>query len=152
MSVFLLTIFTLSVIFTVACALVSDKRFLRVERFLFSVMFSAVIFSSLASLLNGDGFLSLLPEENTAEEHLFDEVILSSLARGLEEALIEEFSLRREDFTLTLSDIDESTHLPRAVVVTLENKGIFQDTRRMEEYLKEKGGFRYVRVNLRLGA
>lgn len=150
MSQLVFTIFTLSVIFTVACALVSDRRFWRVERFLFSVIFSAVIFTSLASLLSEEKFPLLSPEVESEGTPLFDEVILSSLKRGLEEALMEEFSLRAEDFTLTLSMVDASTHLPTEATVVLQNKGIFQDTRRMEAYLKEKGGFFNVRVSIRL--
>ena len=150
MSEFLVTVFGLSVIFALACALVSDKRFLRVERFLFSVIFSTVIFTSLAGLLKTENIPMPFPDGTAEESHLFDEVILSSLKRGMEEALREEFSLGEEDFEMTLSEVDEQTHLPRTIVVVLKKRGIFSDIGEMEEYLKEKGGFQNVRVSVRL--
>ncbi len=153
MSSFVSTFFALASIFTIACALVSDKRFLRVERFLFSLIFTSVMFFSLSSSLqNGKLPDFSLPEGSNAHEHAFDEIIADTVKAGLAQAICSEFSLSAEDFTLTVFDLEEKTHLPRAVAVVLQNKGVFQDTRRMEEYLKEKGGFRDVRVSIRLGS
>ena len=64
----------------------------------------------------------------------------------------EEFSLSEEDFILTVSQVDETTHYPSSVAIELQGKGIFCDTREMEKYLKEKGGFQDVRVRVRLGS
>lgn len=151
MSKLIFTIFSLSVIFSVGCALVSDKRFLRVERFLFSLIFASTIFTSLATLFQEGEAPELVPEVTYENEGIFDAVVLEALERGLREALIQEFSLREEDFHLTLEEVDEKTHLPTSVVVVLKNKGILSDVRTMEEYLKEKGGFSNVRVSIHLG-
>ena len=151
MSQFSYTVFSLAVMFVIALALVSDKRFLRVEKMLFSLIFASVIFSSVSSLLR-DGNLPdySLPDGVVEENHAFDELMVDAVRRGVCEALKTEFSLSEEDFELTLSMVDEKTHLPGCVVVVLKNKGVFADTRGIEEYLKERGGFSDVRVNIRL--
>ena len=152
MSSLILTIFSLAVIFTIGCALVVDKRFLRVERFLFSLIFASTIFTSLAPYFKGESMPSLVPEGTVEGERVFDTVMTEAMERGLCEALIEEFSLKTEDFSLTLSKVDTKTHLPTRADVVLRNKGIFTDVRAMEAYLKEKGGFSDVSVSVQLGA
>ena len=151
MSGFVTSIFSLFLIFTIACALVSDRRFHRVERYLFSLIFASVLFTSLVGWLGGNPCPELvLPEGVEDGEHTFDEVMTEAMKTGVTQALCSEFSLSPEDFVLTLSDVDKSTHLPNLVTVVLQGKGIFQDTRRIEDYLKQKGGFRDVRVSIRL--
>ena len=151
MSVFVITVFSLSVIFTIACALVSDSRFLRVERFLFSLIFASVLFSFFATFFREGEFPEAIPNiGGEGGENTFDTVMAEAVRTGLQEALKSEFSLSEEDFELTVSEVDGSTHLPSAVTVILKNKGVFSDTRRMEEYLREKGGFTDVRISVHL--
>ena len=153
MSLFSNTVFSLAVIFTIALALVSDRRFLRVEKFLFSLMFTSVFISSLISLWHSGEVPDFSSMEGVVDEDKsFDALMADAVRRGLIESLKEEFSLSEEDFILTVSQVDEKTHYPSSVAIELQGKGIFCDTREMEKYLKEKGGFQDVRVRVRLGS
>ena len=153
MSLFSNTVFSLAVIFTIALALVSDRRFLRVEKFLFSLMFTSVFISSLISLWHSGEVPDFSSMEGVVDEDKsFDALMADAVKRGLIESLKEEFSLSEEDFILTVSQVDETTHYPSSVAIELQGKGIFCDTKEMEKYLKEKGGFQDVRVRVRLGS
>ena len=153
MSGFAISLFSLAVLFSVACALIYDRRFVRVERFLFSVIFTSVLFSSLFSALT-DGPLSqpTLPDGAVGEESTFDEMMAQAVQRGTEEALRSAFSLAEDELILTVSEVDTKSHLPTSVSVVLYGRGTLKDTRAMEQYLKEKGGFRNVNISIHLGA
>ena len=153
MSSFSNIVFSLALIFTIALSLISDRRFMRVEKFLFSLMFTSVMISSLFSLWHGGELPDFSWEDGVVEkENTFDILMADAVRRGLVESIKKEYSLSEEDFTLTVSQVDEKTHYPTSVAVELRGKGIFCDTREMEEYLKEKGGFKDVRVRVRLGS
>lgn len=151
MSTIIYKIFSLSVIFAIACVLIPDNRFARVCRFLFSLIFASVIFSAIASCFTGQTPDFPTPDVEMGE-NAFDEVVREAMKEGWEEGLMQEFSLSADDFTLTLSEVDPTSHLPTFASVILRGRGVFTDTRQMEEYLKEKGGFANVRVSIHLGA
>ncbi len=140
-------VFSLCTIFALGGALVSDKRFLRVIRLLFSLIFASVIFVSLGNMLMGDMTLDFPSfEGELPDEGLFDDIIKEASREGLVLALCEEFSLAREDISLVLNEKTEEEHT-YGVSLVLSGKGVFADTRAIEEYLIE-GGYRDVRITL----
>ena len=96
--------------------------------------------------------VSGLPDGAVGEESTFDEMMAQAVQRGTEEALRSAFSLAEDELILTVSEVDTKTHLPTSVSVVLYGRGTLKDTRAMEQYLKEKGGFRNVNISIHLGA
>ena len=143
-------LFSLSTLFALACALITDKRFEGVMRLCFSVIFSSVIFLGVGEALS-DG--AALPEDTVPElselPTPFCEVVREATREGLVRSLCQEFSLSREDVYIELEEGERGEYLPRGVSITLSGKAVLADYRAMEEYLYE-GGYESVRIKLSL--
>ena len=143
-------VFSLSCLFSVACALITDKRFERVLRLSFSVIFSSVIFLSVAQMLSGG---VPIPEytapDVSAQPSPFEEVLREASREGLVRSLCSEFSINEEDIEIVLGELQTGEMFPHEVTVTLKGKAALADYRAIEEFLYE-GGYRSVRIKLSL--
>lgn len=143
-------VFSLCTLFSVACALIADKRFEGILRLSFSVIFSSVIFLSVGGVLSGEAPLpEYTPPELSELPSTFGELMREASKEGLVRSLCAEFSLSEEDFTVEFDEAQRGEYLPRGVKITLHGKGALADYRAIENYLYE-GGYESVRIRLSL--
>ena len=143
-------VFSLSAIFALAGTLITDKRLEGALRLCFSVIFSSVIFLSVASLLSGGVETPEYSAPELSEPAFgFDEILAKATREGLMRSLCREFSLSEEEITIVLDEAKSGEYLSQGVSVTLRGKAALADYRAIENYLYE-GGYESVRIKLSL--